>query len=120
MKKQTYQDLKIWQQAHELALEIYSLTASFPKEEMYGITSQIKRSATSIPANIVEGYGRQSNKDFSKFLYISLGSLEETTYFLLLAMDLHFIDESAFKALHSRYLELRLMLLSFIRKVNSN
>ena len=78
----------------KLAKEVYSLTASFPKEEMYGLSSQTRRASVSIPSNIAEGAARGSSKDFSRFLYISLGSLAELETQLLLAVDLGFIDNN--------------------------
>ncbi|MDQ1329663.1 MAG: hypothetical protein QG641_2955 [Candidatus Poribacteria bacterium] len=90
----THKDLDVWKEAMKLAKEVYSLTASFPKEEMYGLSSQIRRASVSIPSNIAEGAARGSSKDFSRFLYISLGSLAELETQLLLAVDLGFIDSN--------------------------
>ena len=89
--------LLVWQKSHELTLKIYQITNSFPKEEMFGLTSQIRRAATSVPSNIVEGKARGSNKDYKRFLLIARGSLEETKYQLLLAKDLKYIDEQKYK-----------------------
>ena len=83
-----FKELDVWRAAHQLALGIYRMTREFPKHEMYGITSQVRRSAYSVPSNIAEGWGRRSTKDFLRHLAISNGSLEETRYFLLLATDL--------------------------------
>jgi len=90
----THKDLDVWKEAMKLAKEVYSLTARFPKEEMYGLSSQIRRASVSIPSNIAEGAARGSSKDFSRFLYISLGSLAELETQLLLAVDLGFIDNN--------------------------
>jgi four helix bundle protein len=79
---QNHKKLKVWQRADELALEIYRVTERFPQKEAYGITSQIRRAALSVPTNIVEGYGRNSKKELSRFLDIALGSLAETEYLL--------------------------------------
>ncbi|RZK12827.1 MAG: four helix bundle protein, partial [Flavobacterium sp.] len=82
----------IWQLSHLLTLEIYKVTSHFPKEEIYGLTSQIRRAATSIPTNISEGCGRNSDKEFNYFLNIALGSANETEYLLILSKDLQYID----------------------------
>ena len=83
-----YRDLVAWQRSHELTLAIYTLTRRFPTEERYGVTSQLRRAAYSVPAYISEGSGRETNRDYLRFLVIALGSLKETEYFLLLAHDL--------------------------------
>lgn len=85
-------ELKVFDKAHQFALKIYQLTSQFPKSEMYGIISQIRRAATSVPANIVEGNSRKSRKEFTQFIYTAKASLIEVNYFLLLAKDLKFID----------------------------
>lgn len=89
--------LIVWQKSHELTLKIYEITKDFPKDEQFGLTSQIRRAAVSIPSNIVEGKARGSNKDYKRFLLIARGSLEETKYQLLLAKDLKYIDEQKYK-----------------------
>ncbi len=91
-----YQDtakLIVWQKAHELVLKIYEITKDFPKDELFGLTSQMRRASTSIPCNIVEGKARGSSKDFKRFLLIARGSLEELKYQILLSKDLNYIDE---------------------------
>jgi len=85
--------LVVWQKSHELTLKIYEITKNFPKEELFGLTSQIRRAATSVPSNIVEGKARGSSKDFKRFLLIARGSLEELKYQILLSKDLNYIDE---------------------------
>ncbi len=92
----------IWQLSHELTLEIYRITNLFPKEEMYGITSQIRRASSSIPTNISEGCGRNSDAEFNQFLNIALGSALETEYLLILSKDLTYIDESVFVNLEKK------------------
>lgn len=89
--------LIVWQKSHELTLEIYEITKDFPKEELFGLTSQIRRAAASVPSNIVEGKARGSNKEYKRFLLVARGSLEETKYQLLLAKDLKYIDEQKYK-----------------------
>ncbi|MEN3324918.1 four helix bundle protein [Mariniflexile soesokkakense] len=89
----------IWNLGHELTLEIYSMTNSFPKEEIYGLTSQIRRSSASIPTNISEGCGRDSDLEFNRFLTIALGSASETEYLIILAKDLGYIEDNQANAL---------------------
>ncbi len=87
----------IWQLSHELVLEVYNTTKAFPKDEVYGVTSQIRRAAASIPTNICEGCGRNSEKEFNQFLNIALGSALETEYLFILSKDLNFLEESKFQ-----------------------
>lgn len=88
MSIQTFRDLLVWQKSHKLVLSVYQISISFPTEEKFGITSQLRRSAASIPTNIVEGHKRKSLKEYLHFLNISEASLEETKYHLLLSNDL--------------------------------
>lgn len=97
MKTQKFQDLIVWQKAHKLVLGIYKETKKFPKEEIYGITSQIRRSAVSVAANIVEGYRKKGKKDKMRFFNISEGSIDETKYFLILSNDLELITTEIFE-----------------------
>ncbi|MDQ1328200.1 MAG: hypothetical protein QG641_1485 [Candidatus Poribacteria bacterium] len=90
----THRDLNVWKDAIDLAKRIYSLTADFPKEEMYGLVSQMRRSAVSIPSNIAEGVARNSNKEFIQFLYISLGSLAELETQLIISGELEFVSDN--------------------------
>jgi four helix bundle protein len=90
----SFQDLVVWQKAHQFVLEIYRFTDKFPQKEIYGLTSQIRRSAVSIPANIAEGFRKRGRADKARFLNISEGSLEETRYYLILAHDLQYGDSS--------------------------
>ena len=103
MKSMTEQSgfhrLRVWQEAHTLVLLIYKATRSFPKEELFGLTSQIRRAAVSIAANIVEGHARNSRKEFIQFLSISKGSLVEVEYYIQLASDLSYIDIKQHKLL---------------------
>lgn len=89
--------LIVWQKSHELALGIYELTKVFPKDELFGLTSQVRRAAVSVPSNIGEGKARDSSKEYKRFLLIARGSLEETKYQLLLAKDLQYISENKYK-----------------------
>ena len=89
-----FEQLKVWQRAVDYTLAIHNVTRSFPKEEMFGITSQIRRSSVSVAANIAESYGRRTPNDKARFFTISEGSLDETKYFLILAKDLGFISSN--------------------------
>jgi four helix bundle protein len=88
----TFRDLVVWRKAHEFVLTAYSFTANFPKSETYGLASQMRRSAVSIPANIAEGFRRRGLADKARFMNIAEGSLEETRYYLILARDLGYGD----------------------------
>ena len=88
----SFQDLVVWQKAHEFVLEAYRLTESFPTNEIYGLTSQLRRSAVSIPANIAEGFKKKTRPDKARFLNIAQGSLEEVRYYLILAKDLNYAE----------------------------
>jgi four helix bundle protein len=89
----TFRDLRVWQKSHDMVIEIYRITGSFPDEERYGLVSQIRRSASSVPTNIVEGFKRRSRKEFAHFLNIAESSLEETKYWLILSKDLSYIKD---------------------------
>ena len=86
-----YKKYLVWEKSHQLTLDVYRNTTSFPKEELFGLISQIKRSSSSIPTNIAEGCGRNSDKDFCRFLYIAFGSANELEYQIILSIDLDFI-----------------------------
>ncbi len=90
----TFEVLLVWQKAHQFVLEVYKLTKGFPKSEIYGLTSQFRRAAVSIPANIVEGFKKRSKLDKVRFMNIAQGSLEESRYYLLLARDLGYCNSS--------------------------
>jgi four helix bundle protein len=97
-----FKKYEIWQLSHSLTLEVYKITSNFPKEELYGLTSQIRRAATSIPTNISEGCGRSSDKEFNQFLNIAIGSTNETEYLLILSKDLNYISEELYSDLDSK------------------
>ena len=96
----SYQDVLAWQKAHLFVLEVYASTKQFPKEELFGLTSQFRRAAVSIPANIAEGYKKLSKADKLRFFNISQGSLEECRYYILLARDLKYIDDITYAKLN--------------------
>jgi four helix bundle protein len=112
-----FRDLQVWQKAHQLTLLAYSVTRTFPREEVYGLTSQIRRCAASIAANIAEGCGKRGNAEFQRFLDISTGSASELEYHFLLAHDLKLLDESDYERLHYAVVEVKRMLASLVRKV---
>jgi four helix bundle protein len=93
LNSQTHKDLEVWNQGIDLVAKIYSITNHFPKEELYGLTSQIRRSAISVPSNIAEGYARASRKELIQFLYISLGSISELETQIIIAVKLGFISD---------------------------
>jgi four helix bundle protein len=95
----TFQDLLVWQKAHQFVLEVYALTAAFPKPETYGLSLQMRRAAVSIPANIAEGFRRRSKPDKARFLNMAEGSVEECRYFLILAKDLGYSDTGKLAAM---------------------
>ena len=99
----TYKDLDIFKGGYKLSLHIYKLTTLYPKDELYGITSQLRRAAVSVPLNIAEGYGRKSKDDFKRFLRISLGSANETETLLLLSKDLGYIESKKSEELIKQY-----------------
>ena len=105
-----YKDLKVWQKSYDFTLSIYKLTSTFPKEELYGLTSQMRRSAASIPANIAEGSMRQSTPDYKRFLLIARGSMAEMEVWLRLAYDLTYMPKNHFTDLYHRCEEIGKML----------
>ena len=115
----TYRDLKVWQKAMALVSSTYKFTTSFPKNEMFGLTSQIKSSVISIPSNIAEGYGRNSTNDYIRFLKIAMGSLCEYQTQLEIANNLGFITGEEYKGIYSFTREIERMLSSLIRKLKS-
>lgn len=116
---QNYKDLKVWEKAHKLTVGIYSATKSFPKEELYSLTNQLRRAAASVPANIAEGCGKNTKPDFANFLNIALGSANETEYFLILSKDLEYLLESEFESLFADVNEVKAMLIALINKVRA-
>lgn len=112
-----YKDLIVWQKADNFALQVYRKTVSFPKEEIYGITAQIRRAALSVPTNIVEGYTRKGDKELLRFINISLGSLAETEYLLGFARRLGYLNYQDFQQLDSLKDDLSRSLWSFYKSV---
>lgn len=112
-------DLSVWQKAHELTLAVYKVTNRFPKEEIYGLTSQMRRSSSSIAANIAEGCGRRTEADFVRFLPNAFGSAREPEYHITLAGDLGFINRDDTDRLSEDVIEVKKMLAAFLRKLNA-
>lgn len=105
MNKQitSFDQLRVWQESHRLTLSIYLLTRDFPKKELYGLVSQLRRAASSVPANIVEGFYRNTTKEFIQFLFNARGSAGEVVYFLILAGDLEYMNEEDCRKLKTDY-----------------
>jgi four helix bundle protein len=115
---QDYTKLRVWQKSHALTLKLYSLTAVFPRQELFGLTSQMRRAAFSIPANIAEGCGRGASRELRQFLHIAFGSASELEYYALLAKDLNLLTEKQFEALQPRISEIKRMLAGLIDSVD--
>ena len=114
-----YQDLVVWEKAKALTLSLYVATRMFHKDELYGITSQIRRAAASIGANLAEGSGRRSDGEFGRFLLIAMGSASEPSSHILLARDLRLLKMTDFVRLDAQLAEVRRMLTSLLAKVKS-
>ena len=117
---QNYKDLKVWEKAHEFTLKVYEMTKLFPKEEVYSLTNQLRRASASIPANIAEGCGKNSQLDFANFLNIALGSANEAEYYLILSKDLKYLNVEDFEELLKTINEIKAMLIALIAKVRNN
>jgi four helix bundle protein len=115
-----FRELKVWEKAHQLTLDVYKATIGFPKDEQYGLTSQIRRASASIPANIAEGCGRSSDAELARYLQIAMGSASELEYHLLLAHDLGYLSTSDYESLSSTTVEVKKMLASFIQKLRND
>ena len=112
-----FRELKVWQKAHEVSLEVYRATRTFPREEQFGLTAQVRRSAESVAANIAEGCGRGGDLEFARYLQIAMGSASETEYHVLLARDLGLIPAADFDRLAEIVQEVKRMLTALIRKL---
>jgi four helix bundle protein len=119
IKINSYKDLIVWKKAIELATEVYKLTAKFPKDEIYSLTSQVKRAACSVSLNIAEGHGRGTTKNYVSFLYIAQGSLRETESALILAIELNFIKSTDCEKVNLLIEEETKMLHSLIQKLEN-
>ena len=120
MEEERWKNLEVWKKADELAFQVFEVTQSFPKEERYGLTSQIRRSALSIPTNIVEGYSRRSDKELARFVSISLGSLAETKYLLYFSGRLGYLKKDELDRLAAGYDLLGKSLFKFFEAVRES
>ena len=114
-----FRQLKVWQKAHELTLAVYQLTATFPREELYGLSSQLRRAGSSIAANLAEGCGRNGDAELARFCSMAMGSASELEYHLLLGRDLKLIKDKDYEALDHRTTELKRMLAALMQKLNA-
>ncbi len=112
-----YRKYDVWKLGHEITLNIYSITKAFPKDEEFGITSQMRRASFSIPSNIAEGCGRASDAEFKRFLIISRGSASELEYFMFLAKDLKYIDDVSYTTLYDKVNKVKRSISNLIQKI---
>lgn len=117
---QNYKELKVWEKSHSLTLKIYEITKAFPREELFGLVSQMRRASSSIPANIAEGCGKLTQLDLAKYLNIALGSANEIDYFLILSRDLDYINLNQFEESEKLINEIKAMLIVLIQKVRGS
>ena len=115
-----FHSLKVWQKSHTLARDVYASSQQFPKTEAYGLTSQLRRAAVSIPANVAEGCGRGSNADFARCAQIAMGSASEVEYLLLLARDLDYLPAGVYPPLEDQVTEIKRMLVALMAKLRSD
>ena len=115
-----FRKLQVWEKAHQLALTLYPVTASFPRDETYGLASQIRRAASSIPSNIAEGCGREGDAELSRFCTIARGSASELEYQILLARDLKLIQPPDYEQLAERTTEIKPMLTVLVQKLTAD
>src|SRR5262245_45301084 len=112
-----FRDLKVWEKSHSLVLDVYRHTSGFPKEELCGLTTQLRRSSASVPTNIAEGCGRGTDPDFARFLQIAMGSASEAEYQMLLSRDLGYLAEEQYVVLQAAVSEVKRMLFGLLIKV---
>jgi four helix bundle protein len=113
-----FKQLKVWQKAHHLVLNVYRNPRDFPPEERFGLTAHLLRSAASVPSNIAEGCGREGDKELARFLTIAAGSASETEYQLLLARDLGYLNQPTYQELDTQINEVKRMLNAFIQRLS--
>jgi four helix bundle protein len=118
-KLKSYKELKVWQRSYQLCLEIYKITKGFPDEEKYGLTSQLRRAAVSVPSNVSEGYGRKTTPEYIQFLYIAYGSVCEIETQILLSGDLGYISNGRLEMLKEGIREVERMLKASIRSLEN-
>ena len=117
---QDFRNLKVWQKAHALTHAVYRATVNFPNDERFGLTSQLRRSCASVPANLAEGCGRTRDTEFAQFVNVAMGSACETDYHLLLSRDLAYLSDSAYHSLIEQVREVKRMLSSFEQTLRGN
>ena len=117
---QDFRNLRVWEKAHALTLDVYRFTRCFPRDEIYGLTSQMRRASTSIGANIAEGCCRKGDSEMGRFLYIAMGSGSELEYHLLLARDLQLLKSEEYKRLSTEVTEVKRMLAALIHKLRAD
>jgi four helix bundle protein len=115
-----FRDLKVWEKGHRMTLAVYKATATFPHDELYGLTNQMRRSSVSVPANIAEGCGRGSDADLARFLQMAAGSASEPEYHILLANELGLMEDREYERLTGEVTEVKRMLTSFIQKLKAD
>ncbi len=115
-----FRELETWKKAHSLALAVYQATCGFPRDELYGLSSQLRRASASIPTNIAEGCGRDGRTELARFCFIASGSASELEYLLLLSRDLKLLSNPDYDRLHNQVVEVKRMLASFIRKLKAD
>jgi four helix bundle protein len=112
-----YKNLVVWKKAHETVVDVYKVSKYFPKEEQYGLTSQLRRAAMSVPTNIAEGCGKYTQNDFAKYLQDAQGSIQEVEYLSLLAYDLEYLRKETYEKIEKQAGEVKAMLISLIKKI---
>lgn len=117
---QDFRNLKVWEKTHMLTLDVYKISKSFHREEMYGLTSQVRRASVSIAANIAEGTCRNGDADFARFLQMAAGSASEVEYHLLLARDLELLKTADYKRISDEVVEVKRMLASLMHKLRTD
>jgi len=115
-----FRSLQVWEKAHKLTLVVYKATHAFPKGELYGLTSQLRRAAASIPTNIAEGCGRDGENELGRFMQIAMGSASEVEYLLLLARDLGYLENAIYQPIERDTTEVKRMLTAFILKLKAD
>ena len=115
-----FRELKVWEKGHSLTMSVYRIAAGFPKDEVYGLTSQIRRSCASIPANIAEGCGRNGDAELARFLQIAMGSASELEHHFLLARDLGYLNSMEYGPISKETTEVKKMLTAFIQTLKAN
>ena len=114
-----FRGLQVWEKSHNLTLSVYNFTSQFPRQEIYGLTGQIRRACASIPTNIAEGCGRESFADFARFLQIAMGSASETEYLILLAHDLRYLNTDQYTELIDTIIRIKKMLIDLQKNIRS-